>query len=329
MTIDDLPRFVFIVGAPRCGTTTLAGFLKGHPRVCFPLVKEPHFFLQHDTRGLDAEALRRLVEREYLDRFYAQCNSSHDTGVDGSVSYLYAPDELLPALSLWPDAKFVIALRDPMTMLPSLHQRLKYTGDETIERFDKAWAAIPDRVAGRRIPRSCLEPRWLRYDEAGRFGTYVERFFDVIGRERCFVSLFDDLVADPEGQYRAMCDFVGLEPVAGTKMKSRRESKGFRYGWLQRLLKRPPAAARNYLAGKHFAQRERSLDDDDSKVTEKIFSIRKRLLRWNRVPLVKQPIPVEIQQEIRDRLSGEIEHLGRMLGRDLSHWLEVREGRLG
>ena len=151
VTIDDLPRFVFIVGAPRCGTTTLAGFLKGHPRVCFPLVKEPHFFLQPDTCGLDAEALRRLVEREYLDRFYAQCDSSRDTGVDGSVSYLYAPDELLPALSLWPDAKFVIALRDPMTMLPSLHQRLKYTGDETIERFDEAWAAIPDRVAGRRI----------------------------------------------------------------------------------------------------------------------------------------------------------------------------------
>ena len=252
-------------------------------------------------------------------------------GLDGSVSYLYAPEMLLPALKLWPDAKFVIAVRDPMTMLPSLHARLKYTGDETIERFDKAWAAIPDRAAGRRIPRSCLEPRWLRYDEAGKFGTYVERFFDVIGRERCFVSVFDDLIADPEGQYRAMCAFAGLEPSPKVNFSPRRESRGYRFGWLQRLLKRPPAAARDYLAGKQFRQRERDLDEDDGDdaVTEKIFSIRRRLLRWNRVPLEKRPIPLALQQDIRDRLKGEIEHLGRLLNRDLSHWLEVRQGRSG
>ena len=331
MTITDLPRFIFIVGAPRCGTTALASYLKAHSRICYPLVKEPHFFLQHDTRGLDANALRDLVEREYLGRYYAQCGAGRDTGIDGSVSYLYAPDHLLPALSLWPDAKFVIALRDPMTMLPSLHARLKYTGDETIDTFEQAWAAIPDRIAGKRIPRSCLEPRWLRYDEAGRFGTHVERFFEIIGRERCFVSLFDDLAADPEGQYRALCAFVGLQPFAGTNFAARRESRGFRYGWLQRLLKRPPSFARDYLAGKQFAQRERSLDapSRDDKVSAKIFSVRKRLLRWNRIALPKQPIPVAVQRDIRARLKPEIDRLGTLLGRDLSHWLEVREGRLG
>ena len=328
--LSDLPRFVFIVGAPRCGTTTLAGLLKQHPKVCFPIVKEPHFFLQHDVREFDDEALREIVETEFLDRFYGHCRARHDTGVDGSVSYLYAPEHLLPALRLWPDAKFVIALRDPMTMLPSLHARLKYTGDETIEQFEDAWAAIPDRAAGRRIPRSCLEPRWLRYDEAGRFGSYVERFFDVIGRERCFVSVFDDLIADPEGQYRAMCEFVGLEPHAKTDFTPQRESRGFRHGWLQRLLKRPPRVARDYLAGKQFRQRERDLDEPlDDRISEHIFSVRKRLLRWNRIPLEKRPIPMPVQRDIHDRLKSETDQLGRLLGRDLSHWLEVRDGRLG
>ena len=331
MQITDLPRFIFIVGAPRCGTTTLAAYLKAHPRICYPLVKEPHFFLQHDVRGLDSEALQDITEREYLDRFYAQCDDSRDTGVDGSVSYLYAPEHLVPALSLWPDAKFIIALRDPMAMLPSLHGRLRYTGDETIRTFEEAWAAIPDRIAGKRIPRSCLEPRWLRYDEAGKFGSYVEAFFDTIGRERCFIALFDDLVADPEGQYRAMCEFAGLEPFAGTNFAPRRESRGIRYGWLQRLLKRPPSFARDYLAGKEFAQRQRSLDEPvrEDKATEKFFSVRKRILRWNRVPLPKRPVPVAVQQDIRDRLKPEIDHLATLIGRDLSHWLEVREGRLG
>jgi len=329
--VSDLPHFAFIVGAPRCGTTTLAAFLKEHPRICYPAVKEPHFFLQHDVTALDDAALRDIVEREYLDRFYGDCPSDRDMGVDGSVSYLYAPEGLCPALKLWPDARFIIAVRDPMTMLPSLHSRLKYTGDETIERFEDAWAAIPDRAAGRRIPRSCLEPRWLRYDEAGKFGSYVERFFDIIGRERCMVSLFDDLVADPQGQYRAICAFLGLEPSAATDFSARRESRGFRFGWLQRLLKRPPSFARTYLAGEKFSQRERALDSSDAedKVTEKIFSIRKRLIRWNRVPLAKRPIPLAVQRDIRGRLKGEIEHLGKLIGRDLGSWLEVREGRLG
>ena len=331
MILSDLPRFAFIVGAPRCGTTTLAAFLKDHPRICYPAVKEPHFFLQHDVTAMDRGPLRDLVEREYLDRFYSGCGAGRDMGVDGSVSYLYMPERLLPALELWPEARFIIAVRDPMTMLPSLHARLKYTGDETIDCFADAWAAIPDRAAGRRIPRSCFEPRWLRYDEAGRFGTYVGRFLDVVGRERCMVSVFDDLVADPQAQYRAMCDFLGLEPHEATDFSPRRESRGFRLGWLQRLLKRPPRIARDYLAGDKFRQRERPLDGsgDERRLTETIFSVRKRLIRWNRVPLAKAPMSLDLQRDIRSRLRGEIDELGRLLGRDLGHWLEVREGRLG
>ncbi len=332
LKLSSLPNFVFIVGAPRCGTTTLSDWLKQLPQICFPFVKEPHTFVQHDLRTLDGEALRDFIEHEYLDRFYAGCGPDRDTGVDGSVSYLYVPDMLLPALKLWPEAKFVIAVRDPMTMLPSLHARLRYTGDETIERFADAWAAIPDRAAGRRIPRSCLEPRWLRYDEAGKFGSYVGQFVAAFGAERCFVSVFDDLVADPAGQYRRMMDFLGLPPFAGTDFSPKRESMGFRHGWLQRLLKRPPAFARDYLAGKQFRQRARRLDGNaksNDAVTERIFSVRKKLLRWNRVPLVRSPMPVALQRDIRERLEGEIARLGAFLGRDLSHWLEVKDGRPG
>ena len=128
-----------------------------------------------------------------------------------------------------------------------------------------------------------------------------------------------------------MCEFAGIAPHPGTNFAPRRESRGFRYGWLQRLLKRPPGFARDYLAGKQFAQRERNLDAPagEDKLTENIFSLRKRLLRWNRIPLPKRPIPVAVQTDIRARLKPEIDRLATLLGRDLSHWLEVREGRLG
>ena len=331
MRIEELPNMVFIVGGPRCGTTTLAGWLKQQPEICFPFVKEPHFFAQYDLTAMADDEARDLIEREFLDRFYGQCEGQGKAaGLDGSVSYLYIPDRLVPALRFWPNARFIIAVRDPMSMLPSLHQRLRVTGDEDIASFEKAWDAVADRAAGRRIPSSCLEPRWLRYDEGGKLGTYTQKMFDLLGRERCFVSVFDDLIADPPAHYRRLIEFLGLQPVDGIELKAKREGKSFRYFWLQRLLKRPPKFARTYLAGKHFAQREKKLSgDEDDKVTSGIFSIRKRLLRWNKVPAVKQTIPVRVQQEIRDALRQDIDHLGHLIGRDLSHWLDVREGRLG
>jgi len=319
--IEDFDRFVFVVGAPRCGTTTLSHFLKGNPAIAFPAVKEPHFFSQHDLRGLTDDELKERVERDYLGRFFPE-QLGRRVGADASVTYLYTPEQLAPILRLWPDSKFVIALRNPLSMLPSLHQRLIYIGDETIGSFSDAWTAVPDRTAGRRIPSRCADPRWLRYDEAGRFAEYVERLFAAVGRERCHVVLFDDFNADPEGEYRRFMEFCGLEPVIGTDFAPRRASAGVRHIWLQRILKRPPHAVRDYLAGEHFMVRVRDLEEKTtSKSTKKVLSLRKRLLRWNRIAAKPAPVPDRLADELRSHFADEVKKLGRLLDRDLSHWL--------
>ena len=323
ISVSDFDRFVFIVGAPRCGTTSLAQFLKEHPTVGFPAVKEPHYFAQNDLRGLSDRQLRCRVESDYLRRFYRP-ETSRRIGVDASVTYLYTPEQLEPVLRLWPESRFVVAVRDPLTMLPSLHRRLIYIGDETIPAFKDAWAAVSDRAAGRRIPRRCVDPRWLRYDQAARFATYLRRLFAVVGRERCFVILFDDLAKDLAEQYRRLMEFAGMEAVPRTDFAVRREGKSVRFGWLQRLLKRPPNAVREYLAGEHFRQRVRNLDGKNSRAPNAVLSLRKRLLAWNRVSIPPEPLPTDLQVQLRRQLEGEVEHLGRILGRDLSHWLRPR-----
>ena len=65
-------------------------------------------------------------------------------------------------------------------------------------------------------------------------------------------------------------------------------------------------------------------------MTEKIFSVRKRILRWEPHPAAQTHYPgAGANRRFRDRLKPEIERLGALIGRDLSHWLEVREGRVG
>lgn len=319
--LPDQSRFAFIVGAPRCGTTTLASFLRQHPAICFSAVKEPHYFAQNDLGGLDDDLLRIRVDEDYLQRFFGHCTGAEKMRAEGSVTYLYTPERMEPILRLWPNAKFIIALRDPLAMLPSLHSRLLVTGDESITDFARAWDKISRRARGRSIPRSAIDPRFLRYDEAGMLGSRVEQFFDVVGRERCHVVLFDDLAADPEATYHRMCAFLDIEPSAGIKLKAKRAHKTFRFGWLQRLLKRPPKAVRTVLAGQKFRQREKKLDAREGRTIAAIFKVRKRLLDWNKVPAKRQPLDPRVRREIIDRLGDEVIILSRVIGRDLSHWL--------
>ncbi|MEO5775012.1 MAG: sulfotransferase [Sphingomicrobium sp.] len=316
--------FACIVGAPRTGTTSLARYLRKHPSVCFSSVKEPHFFSQNDLAEATDEELRDFVGREYLDRYFGQCTDDGPLLMEGSVSYLYVPDQMGAILRLWPDAKFIIGVRDPMQMIPSLHQRLLTLGDENVRDFNQAWKLVDARTAGRRIPRTCADPRWLRYDEAGRLGHYVGAFLEAVGRERCLISVYDDLAADPAGQYRAALDFLGLPDDHQTDFSPQRTSQGFKIGWLQRLLKRPPVITRRVLAGEHYRQRvERveKLSRGESTMTRRIMAARKRLLTWNKAPAPPIYITQEVRSDIRARLHADIEQLGVLIGRDLSHWL--------
>src|SRR2546429_216975 len=110
-----IPTF-FIVGAPRCGTSSLASYLDAHPRIFMSKPKEPHHF------GRDLEIrVRPYASRESYLRLFEGVDADH--AGDASVLYLYsstAPDEIL---ALNPDARIIIMLRDPLEMIPSLHTR--------------------------------------------------------------------------------------------------------------------------------------------------------------------------------------------------------------
>lgn len=325
MSADFGGRFAVIVGGPRCGTTSLARWLGQHPQVCFAVPKEPHFFTIHDFSGWAESDLRDITRREYLDRYFPNCDGGQMLA-EGSVSYLYAAERMEPLLKLWPDAKFIIGVRDPMKMLPSLYQRLLVTGDETAADFDTAWKLVPERREGRQVPKSCIDPRFLDYESAVQFGTFVERFFESVGRDRCHVVVHDDLYSDPAKVYRDMLEFLGLEDYGRTDFSARRSAQGFKFGWLQRLLKRPPVATRAVLAGEKYRTRVKAVGKEkkkESRLTGLIMRGRKRLLRWNKAPAKPVTISPEVRRDIAEKLRGEIDRLGKLLGRDLSHWLSV------
>lgn len=320
--IPGLLPMACVVGAPRCGTTTISRWMRHRPEICFSRVKETHFFTLADLTGASDAELRETVENGYLARYFADCPDSARMLGEGSVSYLYAPERLLPMLKVWPDAKFIIAVRDPFEMLPSVHQRLLFQGDETATDFAEAWRLQEARQQGRDIPRTCIDARQLQYLEVVRLGKHVGHFFDVVGRERCYIALFDDLRDDPAAAYRALMAFLGLDDDGYRDFRASRASRSFRFGWLQRTLKRPTALTGSLLAGNAFRYRLGSgPPKPPSRAFEGVLAVRRTLLKWNEKPATSAELPEQLKPEIRALLSDDVRQLSALIGRNLDHWL--------
>ena len=320
ISADEDLRWAFIVGAPRCGTTSLSKYLKSHPDVVFARIKEPHFFAQNDLRDLPTEQMRELVRDHYLDRYFGDREGA-SVLAEGSVTYLYFPEQMEPVLRLWPRAKFIVALRSPLQMIPSLHQRLIHNGDEDQREFARAWALVPERREGRSLPSRCADPRLLDYWEIGKLGKHVERFLAVVGRDRCFISIFDDLAKDPAGQYRQMLDFLELPDDGRTDFSANRKSKSVKSIALQRMLMRPPKRAISVL-GSHNYQERFDVRKPPKAIARGILGLRKRLLKWNEAPGRKAIIDDRLMSEMRDTYREDIALLSQVVGRDLNHWID-------
>ncbi|MCU0937203.1 MAG: sulfotransferase [Gammaproteobacteria bacterium] len=309
-----IPDF-FIVGAPRCGTTALASYLRKHPQVCFSNPKEPHYF-----NRVAEDVTQEQVRRDYLSRFFGHCLDRHTCVGEGSVSYLYSPAAIDLIRRFNPAAKFIVMVRNPVDLLRSYHQRLLHIFEEEVEDLADAWGLQEARARGERVPGFTRDPRTLRYRNVAMLGEHVERLIQQAGRDRVLVVVLDDMVLDAGAVYRQVLAFLGLEDDARRSFPRRHQSQGFRYRWLQRLLFNPPGNAGNLVMAYEAAR----ATEKRGKKKSWLRRLRKRLVTWNSVPRSPAPLAPVFRAELEEVFREDVARLGALIGRDLSHWLSGR-----
>jgi hypothetical protein len=204
-------------------------------------------------------------------------------------------------------------------MLPSLHQRHFVNGDETVRKFERAWSLVPERRQGESIPRGCLDPRFLDYWEAGFLGKHLSNFLRVIGQERCLITLFDDLVADPRREYRRALDFLGLPDDDKSVFERHADSRDCRIAWLQHLLQRPPRIAIGFLDSDDL--NNPNFAETAGPLFQTVLNVRTRILDWNEFPAGRRQIDRAVLNEMRDMYRADVALLSTIIDRDLDHWL--------
>ena len=204
-----LPTFV-VVGAPKCGTTSLYHYLAQHPEVFLPRQKELHYFsreeLAQNSRGPgDEHALRSAcATREEYEGWYAGAGGARAVG-EVSPSYLYYGEGAAGRMrEVLGRARIVIAVRDPIDKAFSQYMHLVRDNREPLP-FREGLAAEERRT------RDGWAALW-RYAGSSLYAAGVRRYREVFGEENVRVIVNEDLRGDPQRVLAELFEFVGVDP---------------------------------------------------------------------------------------------------------------------
>lgn len=213
--LRKLPDYI-IIGAQRCGTSTLDRRLNHHPRAAPASRQEVHFFDQNFHRGLDWYATF-FPSRLEAARVRLRGGGAMVAG-EASAYYLFHP--LVPkrvALTM-PDVRLIVLLRNPVDRAFNHWLKEAHKGVETLP-FEEAIEVEPERLAGEE-EKIRADPRYrsfahqrFSYLARGDYLPQFERWHAHFPREQLLILRTEDLMADdPTGVVAAARAHLGLDP---------------------------------------------------------------------------------------------------------------------
>lgn len=293
---------LFLIGAQKSGTTTLATMLSHHPAVYMSAPKEPGFlafgergYPYHGGDGAPAPASRWVVDSEsaYLALFCRAPTRARYLG-DASTWYLAEPGTAERIRAVCDDPRILVILRQPAERAYSAWCHARREGEEPLPDFGAALAAEASRDRHSHL---------LRYRQMGCYATQLKRYLRVFGREQLLVMRYEDLRDEPAALWARCTDFLGLNADGEPPASHRQNRSGQpRSRLLHRLLKneRFKAAAKRCLPWSLTSWSKARLDE----------------LNLRRFP----PLPAREREALTAYFRPEIDELEQLTGLSLDDW---------
>jgi hypothetical protein len=207
------PRFIMI-GAQRCGTTSLFRMLEAHPQARPAYRKGVNYFDLNYHRGLAwyhghfpvAELARKRAK-----------GHGEPVAFEASGYYIYhpfAPERMAADI---PDVRLVVMLRDPVERAFSAYKHEYARGYEK-ETFERALELEDQRLAGEidrmrdDISYESFSHRHHSYRHRGQYAEQLERIFGHFPRAQVHVMDSETYFEQPAQEYGRLLEFLGLQP---------------------------------------------------------------------------------------------------------------------
>lgn len=172
-----------IIGAQKCGTTSLAGQLADHPEICFSSIKEPGYF---NTLG-DWQA--------GLDQYHKLFEPvSGQICGEASTMYTFLPEtpETCRHLHAYnPDLKFIYIMRDPVKRI------LSHYGHNYVRGLE------------RRPPEEAIvsDPRYIN---RSRYAVQLRPYIELFGFSNILLLVFEEYISDQLDTLRRIAQFLNV-----------------------------------------------------------------------------------------------------------------------
>jgi hypothetical protein len=184
-TVGQLPNFL-VIGAMKAGTTSLYHYLRGHPHVFMPPVKELDYFAREPRSSHGIEWYRRQFAPAPAEAIAI-----------GEASTLYTKHPRFPGVperiaAQIPHARLIYLVRDPIERIRSHYQHQVALGAER--------APLEDAIF--------RDPIYL---DTSRYAMQIDRYLEVFASDQLLVLTSERLRGDREAAVREIYTFLGVD----------------------------------------------------------------------------------------------------------------------
>jgi len=225
--LHSKPDF-FIVGAQKCGTTSLYNYLVKHPCVLPAKEKELHFFSDKYSKGYSwysnqFPSLFKKFQYVLSRRHRVLCG-------EATPYYMFHPHAVGRIYSRFSNAKIIMMLRNPVDRAFSHYRYHVKLGAEDLT-FEEAIASESDRLLGELDKMNddanynSVNYKIYSYLKRGVYIEQIERWIDLFSKDQILIIKSEDFFADPEDSFNTVLKFLELPEYTISSYKKFNEGK--------------------------------------------------------------------------------------------------------
>ena len=310
-----LPDF-FIVGAAKAGTTSIYQYLKQHPEIYLPPIKEVNFFCTDiqiknfrpdyagsvftDVDAWIASGMKTELFHGFLqhwnqyEKIFQQAEGKKAIG-ELSNTYLFSEVAAKNIVEKFPEAKIIMVLRHPVERAFS-HYLMDFKNGLVNENFLIEFNRDKNKE----------KKGWgisNLYFELGLYSEQVKRYIDLFSNDRIKIFLFDDLVNDERAVFKTICNFLNIDSGFQFDFETKHNQNTFpKNKWVAAISKQ-----------KFIRQFIKNIIPDKIK-----NRIKKTAFSSKNVPKLSEEDRTTVTALYKD----DVLKLAELIRRDLNHWLK-------
>ena len=206
------PNF-FIIGAAKCGTTSLYDYLTQHPCIHSSLTKEPRYFDKYYYRGLNW--YKTHYPSSVKKWFSTKIKKKPFVVIDATPRYLdhpHTPNRIKETIS---SPKFIVLLRNPIDRAYS-HWNMRSGKKKESLSFDESIKTETQRI-GNEFEKMDNDDNYYSSDyfhhaylERGIYVDKLKHWMNIFPREKFLIIQSEKLFENPQQEYDKVLSFLGL-----------------------------------------------------------------------------------------------------------------------